>query len=975
VIELNPIADAPDGNKVASLNADVASFLYQKLCVTSGETFTFEFYHNIGTANRTDIASFRLGIPSGLPTGSLAADSYDREILRASSTTGSGSRTVTTVSKTDSPGTSGSTAVVANGWGKFSGSHTLPPTGYTGIRNIGFYGIQSVSAGAGNLLDKISLGLDPLMDMGTSRDATIMEGAARSINIRINGRVQAGTTIVLRKTLGTATSDTDFTVGTASAGAVGTASVTHTPGTDIWEFVVPAGDYDGGIFASNNRGGLTIPVNYTYDMISDSGEYALFQLGAPGDDGASVNWNLADPTCDGSFKDDGVVHTITNLEPTATPTYTITNTPTETATNTATQTFTPTYTPTYTATPSATDTATSTYTPTYTTTPTYTPTNTATHTPTNTPTSTKTPTFTVTPTFTATPAIPSATIPAMPDITEGTASVDLGTVSAGGLAVTISSVSPTVCTVTGKTVTIIGPGTCLIDIDIAAGTVGGVSYAAAKISRSFVVKATQTMTFAALSAKIYNSGDFALTATASSTLAVSYSSSTTSVCTVSSAGLVHMLVPGTCTLSALQPGGLSGGLTYAAAPVLIRSFTVSGVPQTITFGTLSPKHDYEPSFDLTGSASSGLVLTYTTSNTMVCDVTGRRLRIYTKGSCVVTASQSGGTNAGTIYAAATAVTQTFVIDDYTPTLTKSATATATITNTPTKTSTLTPTPIQFMMKKGAVGASFVLGLLQNNTLVTWGMNKEFQANIAPCCGTGINDIATGSNFAVVLKGGRVYGWGSNSLKQLVFPKTTEKDIIAIAAGQAHVLALTKKGTVIAWGDNKSMQTKLPKGLKDIVAVAGGVYHSLALTKKGTVIAWGSNTSGQSKVPPTVKDVTAISGGLDHSLALKKDGMVVAWGGNAYGQSTVPTILRDVKTISAGTQFSMALKNDGTAFGWGRNDSNQITIPAGYKDFFSVNAGYANSIIGLRNGGILVLGDQTNDVGVSRTPTKTATPTP
>jgi alpha-tubulin suppressor-like RCC1 family protein len=129
------------------------------------------------------------------------------------------------------------------------------------------------------------------------------------------------------------------------------------------------------------------------------------------------------------------------------------------------------------------------------------------------------------------------------------------------------------------------------------------------------------------------------------------------------------------------------------------------------------------------------------------------------------------------------------------------------------------------------------------------------------------------------------------------------------------------------------------------------------------------------VPKTLKDVTAISAGLDHSLALKKDGMVVAWGGNAYGQTTVPGILRDVKTISAGTQFSMALKNDGTAFGWGRNDSNQITIPDGFTGFFSVNAGYANSIIGLRNGGILVLGDKSNDVGVSRTPTKTATPTP
>ena len=84
---------------------------------------------------------------------------------------------------------------------------------------------------------------------------------------------------------------------------------------------------------------------------------------------------------------------------------------------------------------------------------------------------------------------------------------------------------------------------------------------------------------------------------------------------------------------------------------------------------------------------------------------------------------------------------------------------------------MTPSPIPFLMKKGAVGASFVLGLLQNKTLVTWGMNREFQTNIPPCCGTGIDDIAVGTNFALALKGGKVYGWGANTLKQITFPAT------------------------------------------------------------------------------------------------------------------------------------------------------------------------------------------------------------
>ena len=83
----------------------------------------------------------------------------------------------------------------------------------------------------------------------------------------------------------------------------------------------------------------------------------------------------------------------------------------------------------------------------------------------------------------------------------------------------------------------------------------------------------------------------------------------------------------------------------------------------------------------------------------------------------------------------------------------------------------------------------------------------------------------------------------------------------------------------------------------------------------------------------------------------------------------------MKQISAGNQFSLAVKKDGTVFGWGRNDNNVYVIPPEYTDIYTVAAGYTNTILGLRNGRIIVLGDQSNGVGVSRTPTKTATPTP
>src|SRR5947207_1923734 len=92
----------------------------------------------------------------------------------------------------------------------------------------------------------------------------------------------------------------------------------------------------------------------------------------------------------------------------------------------------------------------------------------------------------------------------------------------------------------------------------------------------------------------------------------------------------------------------------------------------------------------------------------------------------------------------------------------------------------------------------------------------------------------------------------------------------------------RAGTVIGWG-----QSTVPAGLNNVVAIAAGGDHSLALKRNGTVVAWGWNGGGQSTVPAGLNNVVAIAAGRNHSLALKGDGTVVAWGWNVEGQSTVP----------------------------------------------------------------------------------------
>jgi alpha-tubulin suppressor-like RCC1 family protein len=536
------------------------------------------------------------------------------------------------------------------------------------------------------------------------------------------------------------------------------------------------------------------------------------------------------------------------------------------------------------------------------------------------------------------------------------------------MAITYTSATPLVCDVVGTTVTIFGPGDCTIDADQPGGTNAGVVYnAATTITRTFKVKGTQWITFPIIGSKLYTLPDLDPSAVASSTLPVTLTSTTPSVCTIVS-GKIHYVAPGTCSVTASQAGGVSGSVTYAAATDVTRSFPVLGLPQAITFPTVPPKRNYDPSFDLAGTTDSGLPVVYTSSTPMVCTVTGKKVTLFEKGTCTITASQPGGTTGGSTYAAATAVVRSFSVTDETPTPSRTATATATTTNTPTNTRTVTPTPIPNLLKKSAVGSSFVLGLLHSGTIITWGMNKEYQTNIPPCCGTGITDIAVGTNFALALKGGRVYGWGANTRGQVTIPMLAQKDVAAISAGYAHGLALKANGTVVCWGNNFFGQCNVPATIKGIKQVVGGQDHTLIRLSDSTVKGYGSNASNQITIPATLGVVTDISAGCDHSMAIKPNGMVVAWGGNKFMQSKVPTNLKDVKAIGAGCHYSMAMMHDGTLFGWGRNENNQVSIPKGITNAFSIGVGYVNSIIGLRDGSIIAIGAPEHGALVTRTPT-------
>ncbi len=199
----------------------------------------------------------------------------------------------------------------------------------------------------------------------------------------------------------------------------------------------------------------------------------------------------------------------------------------------------------------------------------------------------------------------------------------------------------------------------------------------------------------------------------------------------------------------------------------------------------------------------------------------------------------------------------------------------------------------------------------------------------------------------------VVAWGWNEYGQTNVPAGLS-NVVAVAAGSGHSLALTAEGCVVAWGANEYGQSSVPSGLTDVVAIAAGATHNLALTAEGRVVAWGGNTSspgswpnfGQADVPAGLTNVVAVAAGGTHSLALTGDGRVVAWGDNytrgffVYwsGQAIVPAGLSNVVAIAAGYDHSAALAANGQVVVWGNNDTGQLDLPAGLSDVVDIAAG-------------------------------------
>jgi alpha-tubulin suppressor-like RCC1 family protein len=191
------------------------------------------------------------------------------------------------------------------------------------------------------------------------------------------------------------------------------------------------------------------------------------------------------------------------------------------------------------------------------------------------------------------------------------------------------------------------------------------------------------------------------------------------------------------------------------------------------------------------------------------------------------------------------------------------------------------------------------------------------------------------------------------------PDLPAKLIQQVTCGGAHTLLVTASGRLLACGLGDKGQLGLGsvecegvfkevQGMESIVNAAAGHWHSLAVSKKGTVYAWGSNKQQQLGVPAAAlqeganasttplmiaalrgADVTQVACGALHSMAVTRDGDVYTWGFGKNGRlghgdeedqmlpKRVEALRTEkIKAVFAGHGVSAAVSMAGKAWVWG-----------------------------------------------------------
>ncbi len=242
--------------------------------------------------------------------------------------------------------------------------------------------------------------------------------------------------------------------------------------------------------------------------------------------------------------------------------------------------------------------------------------------------------------------------------------------------------------------------------------------------------------------------------------------------------------------------------------------------------------------------------------------------------------------------------------------------------------------------------------------VAWGSPWQGQTDV-PLNATNLVELAAGTAHTLALReDGTVVAWGHNASGQCTVPPTAT-NVLHVAARGERSLALRRDGAVVTWGATGYDLETVPDSATNVIGIGAGTYHSLVVRRNGSVVAWGNNGAGQATVPATAANVVAVAGGANHSLALRADGTLVGWGTGVYGLTNPPASATGIVAIACGSLHNLALRADGTVVAWGMTNQGQCNVPIEATNLLAIAAQQTTSMALRRDGRVFVWGSVAN----------------
>lgn len=212
----------------------------------------------------------------------------------------------------------------------------------------------------------------------------------------------------------------------------------------------------------------------------------------------------------------------------------------------------------------------------------------------------------------------------------------------------------------------------------------------------------------------------------------------------------------------------------------------------------------------------------------------------------------------------------------------------------------------------AAGGEHSLAVMENGTLMAWGLNESYQL-------------------------------GDGTTNNTNIPLAVMDNVVSVYAGYTHSMAITSDGVLWVMGNTggtmgvdrgPTVYNTPTRFMESVVAASAGTNHSMAIRADSSLWAWGDNFSGrlgdgttERQLNPVriMENVVSVAAGPSHTFAITEDGGLWSWGRNLNGvlgdgteedRHSPVRILENITTVATGHSFGLALDNEGNMWAWG-----------------------------------------------------------